>query len=79
MLLAVLLQIRLPLRQEGCKIIFMYERRSHQIPLPWMQLLTVILNLTGNLERALVFLGISFPLLNLSSLSLTMRYIGNLT
>ena len=71
--LATIIAIKFLLRLEDCETVFMYGRLSHQILLSLMQLLIVILNLTGNLEYILVLLGLFVPLLKLSKLSLTMK------
>ena len=71
--LATIIAIKFLLRLEDCETVFMYGRLSHQILLSLMQLLIVILNLTGNLEYILVLLGLLVPLLKLSRLSLTMK------
>ena len=71
--LATIIAIKFLLRLEDCETVFMYGRLSHHILLSLMQLLIVILNLTGNLEYILVLLGLLVPLLKLSRLSLTMK------
>ena len=59
--LATIIAIKFLLRLEDCETVFMYGRLSHQILLSLMQLLIVILNLTGNLEYILVLLALLVP------------------